>query len=102
MSGRKGPLQKINFSYDEDADVMYFFVGRPRRAKTVEVGDDFILRLEPRTGRVIGLTVIAAKLSCNSLTSLGLWPRCPVRPRARPSGAGPRRNPAAPRGSPAE
>jgi uncharacterized protein YuzE len=58
MSGRRGSLQKINFSYDEDADVMYFFVGRPRRARTVEVGDDFILRLEPRTGRVIGLTVV--------------------------------------------
>ncbi len=58
MSGRKGTLQKINFSYDEDADVMYFFIGRPKRAKTVEVGNDFVLRLEPRTGRVIGLTVL--------------------------------------------
>ena len=58
MSSRKGVFQKINFSYDEDADVMYFYVGRPRRAKTVEVGDDFVLRLDPRTGRVIGLTVV--------------------------------------------
>lgn len=58
MSSRKGAVQKINFSYDEDADVMYFYVGRPRRAKTVEVGDDFVLRLDHRTGRVIGLTVV--------------------------------------------
>jgi len=58
MSSRKGVAQKINFSYDEAADVMYFYVGRPRRAKTIEVGNDFVLRLEPRTGRVIGLTVV--------------------------------------------
>ena len=58
MSSRKGVYQKINFNYDEDADVMYFYVGRPRRAKTVELGNDFVLRLEPRSGRVIGLTVV--------------------------------------------
>jgi uncharacterized protein YuzE len=58
MSRRRGALQKINFSYDEDADVMYFYVGRPRPARTVEVSDDFVLRIDPRTGRVIGLTVV--------------------------------------------
>jgi uncharacterized protein YuzE len=58
VSSRKGIFQKINFSYDGDADVMYFYVGRPRPSKTVEVGDDFVLRLDPRTGRVIGLTVV--------------------------------------------
>jgi len=36
--------------------VRYFFVGRPRPARSVEISDDFILRLEPRTGGVVGFT----------------------------------------------
>jgi hypothetical protein len=49
---------------------------------------------------VPSLSGIAAKLSSNSLTSLGPWPPCAPRPRERPSGALPRRNPAGPLGGP--
>jgi hypothetical protein len=38
--------------------VLYLSVGRPQRAKTVEMGEDFILRLHPKTAEVVGLTII--------------------------------------------
>ena len=37
---------------------MYLFKGKPRRGKTAEIGEDFVLRLDPRTGEVVGLTII--------------------------------------------
>ena len=51
------PLE-VHFHYDREADVLYLSVGRPRRAKTVEMGEDFILRLHPKTAEVIGMTII--------------------------------------------
>ena len=50
--------KEIQFHYDREADVLYLSVGKPQKAKTVEMGDDFILRLHPKTGEVIGITII--------------------------------------------
>jgi len=51
-------MKAMKFSYDHEADVMYLSVGRPQKAKTVEIGRDFVLRLDPKTERVIGLTIV--------------------------------------------
>ncbi|MGH9364233.1 MAG: DUF2283 domain-containing protein [Thermoanaerobaculia bacterium] len=51
-------MKAMKFSYDQEADVMYLSVGRPQKAKTVEIGRDFVLRLDPKTERVIGLTIV--------------------------------------------
>jgi len=51
-------MKVLNFAYDREADVLYLSVGRPQKARTVEVGRDFILRLDPKTDRVIGLTIV--------------------------------------------
>jgi uncharacterized protein YuzE len=51
-------MKKINFNYDKEADVLYLFLGKPQKAKTVEIENDFILRLDPKTGEMIGLTII--------------------------------------------
>jgi uncharacterized protein YuzE len=50
--------KKIQFHYDREADVLYLSVGRPQRAKTVEMGEDFILRLHPKTAVVVGMTIV--------------------------------------------
>ena len=50
--------KEVQFHYDREADVLYLSVGRPQRAKTVEMGDDFILRLHPKTAEVVGMTII--------------------------------------------
>ena len=51
--------KKLRYHYDREADVMYFYFDRPQRAKTVELNDDFLLRLAPETQEVVGLTVIS-------------------------------------------
>ena len=50
--------KEVQFHYDREADVLYLSVGRPQRAKTIEMGEDFILRLHPKTARVVGMTII--------------------------------------------
>lgn len=51
------PLE-VHFHYDREADTLYLSVGKPQRAKTIEIGEDFIVRLHPRTGEVVGVTII--------------------------------------------
>ena len=50
--------KEVQFHYDREADVLYFSVGKPQKAKTIEIGEDFVLRLHPKSGRVVGLTII--------------------------------------------
>lgn len=50
--------KEVQFHYDREADVLYLSVGKPQRAKTVEMGEDFILRLHPKTGEVVGVTIV--------------------------------------------
>ena len=38
--------------------MIYFSLGMPKKAKTLEVADDFILRLNPETREVVGLTIV--------------------------------------------
>ncbi len=51
-------MENIKFHYAREADVMYFSLGLPKKAKTLEIADDFILRLDPETQEVIGLTIV--------------------------------------------
>jgi uncharacterized protein YuzE len=51
--------KKLRYSYDREADVMYFYFDRPRKAKTIELNDDFLLRLDPETQEVVGVTVVS-------------------------------------------
>ena len=44
--------------YDKDADVLYLSVGAPRPAISREVGDDVLLRLDPNSGAVVGMTIL--------------------------------------------
>jgi uncharacterized protein YuzE len=50
--------KEVQFHYDREADVLYLSVGKPQRAKTVEMGEDFVLRLHPKTAVVVGMTII--------------------------------------------
>ncbi len=50
--------KEVQFHYDRQADVLYLSVEKPQRAKTIEMEDDFILRMHPKTRAVIGITII--------------------------------------------
>ena len=51
--------KKLRYHYDREADVMYFYFNRPRKAKTIELDADFLLRLDPTTEETVGITVIS-------------------------------------------
>jgi uncharacterized protein YuzE len=44
--------------YDEEADVLYISFGEPRPAEGLDIGDGTILRVDPKTDEVIGLTLL--------------------------------------------
>jgi uncharacterized protein YuzE len=48
----------MQLAYDRKADVLYLSVGEPRPAISREVGDDLLLRIDARTGEIVGLTVL--------------------------------------------
>lgn len=52
-------MKKLYYYYDTEADVLYFSEGRPSsRVKTRETSDDVVLRLHPRSGKVVGFTIL--------------------------------------------
>ena len=56
-----GPLVFDQADYDADGDVLYLHVGSPREAEGEETPEGHVLRFEPGTHRIVGLTVINAR-----------------------------------------
>jgi len=48
-------------NYDKEADVLYVSFGNPRRAEGIDIGDGTILRIDPDTEEVIGITILDFK-----------------------------------------
>lgn len=52
-------MKKLYYYFDQEADILYFSEGKPSaRVKTRETSDDVVLRLHPKTGKVIGFTIL--------------------------------------------
>ncbi len=49
---------KINWDYDADADVLYISFGNPKNAEGVDIGEGTIIRIEPDTKEIIGITIL--------------------------------------------
>ena len=56
-----GPLIFDHAEYDAEGDVLYLHVGEPVEAEGEETPEGHVLRFEPGTQRVVGLTVINAR-----------------------------------------
>ncbi len=48
----------LRWEYDEEADVLYISVGKPRPAVGVDIGDGVIVRYDGKKKEVVGLTII--------------------------------------------
>ena len=48
----------IKIVYDGEADVLYVTRGTPKYTEYIEHSEDVILRLDPDTKRLIGITII--------------------------------------------
>ncbi len=56
-----GPHIFDRADYDAEGDVLYLHVGEPVEAEGEETPEGHVLRFEPGTQRVVGLTVINAR-----------------------------------------
>ena len=53
--------ENLNWEYDEEADVLYISIGKPKKALGVDIGEGAILRYIEDTGEVVGVTLIGIK-----------------------------------------
>jgi uncharacterized protein YuzE len=51
-------LLELKINYDPRADVLYCSFGDPRDAISVETGGGMVVRLDPETEDVLGITVL--------------------------------------------
>lgn len=49
---------KIKWDYDAEADVLYIAFGNPQNAEGVDIGEGTIIRLQPETNEIIGVTIL--------------------------------------------
>ncbi len=49
--------KKVDWDYDEDADVLYISFGKPKEAIGIDVGEGMIIRYSEKLGEVVGLTI---------------------------------------------
>lgn len=52
-------LGKLLIDYDERSDVLYLSLGEPRAALTEEGEEGLLLRRDPITGELVGVTVLS-------------------------------------------
>lgn len=50
-----------NIDYDREADVLYISLGPPRSVVALEPEEGLILRLDPETDELVGVTIVGAR-----------------------------------------
>lgn len=49
---------KIKWDYDAEADVLYISFGNPQNAEGVDIGEGTIIRIQPDSKEIIGITIL--------------------------------------------
>lgn len=49
---------KINFFFDEEGDVLDITFGKPRKAVAKELKNDVAVRVDPKTGEIVGIVIL--------------------------------------------
>ena len=55
ISEKKG---NINWDYNAEADVLYISFGNPKNAEGIDIGEGTIIRIQPDSKEIIGVTII--------------------------------------------
>jgi uncharacterized protein YuzE len=50
--------KKMRFAYDKEADILDISIGKPKTAISREIEDDFFVRIDPKTKKVVGFSVL--------------------------------------------
>jgi len=49
---------KVMFFFDKEGDVLDISIGKPRKARSKEIGDDIVVRIDPKTDEIVGFTIL--------------------------------------------
>ena len=52
---------RVDWDYDEEGDVLYLSIGRPRTATGVDIGQGAVVRYEERKRVVVGLSILGVR-----------------------------------------
>ncbi len=52
---------RLDWDYDEAADVLYLSIGRPRKALGLDIGQGVVLRYDEGEKKVVGLTILGVR-----------------------------------------
>ncbi|MDI6731750.1 MAG: DUF2283 domain-containing protein [Candidatus Margulisbacteria bacterium] len=50
--------KKMIFYYDKEGDLLDISVGKPKKAISTEIADDFFVRKDIKTGKIIGFSIL--------------------------------------------
>jgi len=50
--------RKIGFFFDEEGDVLDITFGKPRKAVAKELKNDIAVRVDPKSGEVVGIVIL--------------------------------------------
>ncbi len=50
--------KKLIFSFDKEGDILDISIGTPKKAISREIEDDFFVRIDPKTSKIIGLSIL--------------------------------------------
>jgi uncharacterized protein YuzE len=64
--------ETLRWDYDEEADVLYLSVGKPRPAVGIDIGEGLVVRFDEAKQSVVGLTIIG--LRARTLKALSSTP----------------------------
>jgi uncharacterized protein YuzE len=53
-----GRVGRLDISYDRDADVLYVAIDKPRFADTFDTERGLLLRRDPHTQEIVGVTIL--------------------------------------------
>ena len=53
--------EKIDWDYDEEADVLYISLGKPEPAVGIDIGEGVVVRYDETRKQVVGLTFIGLR-----------------------------------------
>ena len=48
----------LRFSFDKESDVLDISIGKPTKAISREIEDDFFVRVDPKTQKVVGFSIL--------------------------------------------
>ncbi len=50
--------KKLKFFFDKQGDVLDITIGEPKEAISKEIGNDIVMRTDPKTKEIVGFTIL--------------------------------------------